>query len=200
MRSAQRQPLVHGEPFELVEDREVSRIDRVAPVRPPERHHVDRRRLLLERMDLGRGRLGPQHRVVVQEEGIPRRPCGMRRRERELVEVVRDRLDLAVVAHFVTEAEEGVLDQPARLRDRMELAERECLAGQRDVDDVVPERPVELLARDPVRRDLLRCFELRTDVIERPSGLAVADLAQRLRERGAAAEVADVDFGELLGR
>ena len=59
---------------------------------------------------------------------------------------------------------------------------------------------VELLARDPVQTRLFRCFQLRPDVIERPSGLAVADLAQRLRERGAAAEVADVDFGELLGR
>ena len=48
----------------------------------------------------------------------------MRRPERELLEVVLDGLDLAVVADLVAEAEERILDLAAHLRDRVELAER----------------------------------------------------------------------------
>ena len=48
--------------------------------------------------------------------------AGVRRREGELVEVVLDGLDLAVVADLVAEAEEGVLDHPPDLRDRVEMA------------------------------------------------------------------------------
>ena len=43
----------------------------------------------------------------------------MRGRERELVEVVLDRLDLAVVAHLIAEPEERVFNDPADLRDRV---------------------------------------------------------------------------------
>ena len=49
----------------------------------------------------------------------------MPRVERELVEVVLRRLDLAVVSNLVAEADEGVLDLAARLRDRVQMAERE---------------------------------------------------------------------------
>ena len=119
--------------------------------------------------------------------------------ERELVEVVLDRLDLAVVAHLVAEADEGVLDHAARLRDRMELAERQLLAGERDVDDVVPERPVELFPCDPFRCCLLGFLERGSDVVQRAAALAVSDLAQRLRQCGTTAEVTDVDIGKLLG-
>ena len=64
--------------------------------------------------------------------------------EGELVEVELRRLDLAVVADLVAEAEEGVLDLPPRLRERMQVAEREPLAGERDVDHVLGQRAVEL--------------------------------------------------------
>ena len=64
----------------------------------------------------------------------------MRRTERELVEVVLDRLDLAVVADLVAEAEERVLDLAPHLRDRVQLAERQLLARQRDVDDLLRRR------------------------------------------------------------
>ena len=64
--------------------------------------------------------------------------------EGELVEVVLDRLDLAVVADLVAEAEEGVLDLPPRLGDRVQVPERKLVAGQRDVDDVLGQRAVEL--------------------------------------------------------
>ena len=91
-------PAVDREPFELVEDREVRRVDRVAPVDAAERDHVDRRLALLHDVDLrGRG-LGAQQRVAVEEEGVARRARRVPFRERELVEVVLDRLDLAAVA------------------------------------------------------------------------------------------------------
>ena len=68
----------------------------------------------------------------------------MPRGERELVEVVLGGLDLAVVADLVAEAEEGVLDLAPRLRERVQVAEREPFAGERDVDDVLGQRAVEL--------------------------------------------------------
>ena len=48
----ERQPAVDGEALELVEDRVVRRVDRVAAVAAPDRDHVDRRLALLERVDL----------------------------------------------------------------------------------------------------------------------------------------------------
>ena len=71
---------------------------------------------------------------------------GVRRPEGELVEVVLDGLDLPVVAHLPAEAEERVLDGAAHLGDRMEVTERQLLAGEGDVDDLLAEPPVELLA------------------------------------------------------
>ena len=59
---------------------------------------------------------------------------GMPLRERELVEVELDGLDLPVVPHLVAEAEERVLDRPPDLRDQVELAERRRLAGERHVE------------------------------------------------------------------
>ena len=62
------------------------------------------------------------------------------------------RLDLAVVAHLVAEAEERVLDGAADLRDRVQVAERELLAGERDVDHLVAEAALELLVGERARR------------------------------------------------
>ena len=47
----------------------------------------------------------------------------MRGRERELVEVVVDGLDLAIVDDLVAEPEEGVLDDPAGERRRVQRPE-----------------------------------------------------------------------------
>jgi len=41
-------------------------------------------------------------------------------------------------------------------------------------------------------------IELRAQRVQRQAGLAVADAAQRLRQRRLAAEVAHVDVGKLL--
>jgi hypothetical protein len=196
----ERQPLVDGEPLELVEDREVRRVDRVAAVRAPDRDHVDRRLALLERMDLRRRRLRAQHGAVVEEEGVARRPRGMRVREGELVEVVRDRLHLAVVAHLVAEAEERVLDQPPHLRDRMQLPLRQRLTGERDVDDVLRQGTVELFFRNPSCRALLSVLELSAKSVEDATAVAVANVTKRLGKGRLPPQVANVDVRELLGR
>ena len=72
------------------------------------------------------------------------RARGVPRVEGELVEVELDGLDLAVVADLVAEPEERVLDLAPGLRDRVQVAERQLLAGERDVDDVLGKAPLEL--------------------------------------------------------
>ena len=128
---------VDGEPLELVEDREARRGDLVPPVDAAERDHVDRRLLRLHDVDLRRRRLRAEQPLRVEEERVAGRARRVRGREGELVEVVVDGLDLAVVDDLVAEPEEGVLDDPARQRRRMERARGALLAGQRDVDDVL---------------------------------------------------------------
>ena len=93
-------------------------------------------------MDLRRRGLRPQEPLVVEEERRPMRAGRMPRGERELVEVVLGGLDLAVVTDLVAEAEEGVLDLAPRVGERVQVAEREPFAGERDVDDVLGERAV----------------------------------------------------------
>ena len=64
--------------------------------------------------------------------------------ERERVEVVLDRLDLRVVVDLVAHAEEHVLDLALHLRDRVQLPERQLLARERDVDELLRSAPLEL--------------------------------------------------------
>ena len=137
--------------------------------------------------------------MLVEEEGRPRRARRVPRVERELVEVVLDRLDLAVVADLVAEAEEGVLDLAASLRDRVQVAERELLAGQRDVDDLLGQ------ACGRARRARARCARSATALssalaerVQRHPRLAVAHPAQGLRELALAPEVADARLLELV--
>ena len=58
----------------------------------------------------------------------------------QLVEDVLDGLDLVAVDDLVAEADEDVLDLPADLRDRVEPAARDALAGKRDVDALLESR------------------------------------------------------------
>ena len=134
--------------------------------------------------------------VVVEEERVARRAGRVRRRERELVEVVLDRLDLAVVAHLVAEPEERVLDGAPHLRDRMEVAERQLLARQRDVEHLVAQAPVELLVGELVLPLGDRGLETLADPVQEHPALAIAHLAQRKREVALAAEVLDAHLLE----
>ena len=133
----EREVAVDGEALELVEDREARRRDLVAAVDAAERDHVDRRRLRLHDVDLGRRRFRPEQADGIDEERVARRARRVRRAERELVEVVVDGLDLAVVDHLVAQAEKGVLDDPACQRRRVQRPEMPLLAGKRHVDDVL---------------------------------------------------------------
>src|SRR5262249_23442770 len=86
--------------------------------------------------------------------------------------------------------EERVLDLPARLRDRVQVAEREGLAGQRDVDDLLRERAVELGPLELGAARVERGFEPAAQAVQGDATLAVADAAQRLGKLALAAQVA----------
>src|SRR5438105_1523230 len=105
------------------------------------------------------------------------RAARMRRRERELVEVVLDRLDLAVVADLVAEAEEGVLDDAADVRRRVERPNGQLVSRQRDVEAVGAQPLVELGA--PQLRFALgeRSLEPLAHRVQGHPRLAVAYLA-----------------------
>jgi hypothetical protein len=130
----ERDPLVDGEAFDLVEDRRVRGIRGVAPVDAAEGGDVDGRLLRLHRADLGRGRLRAQHRLVVEEQRRERRAGRVPGRERERVEVVVGGLDLATVDDAVAEPEEDVLDLPPDLRDQVQAPALVAGGGQGDVD------------------------------------------------------------------
>ncbi len=133
---AERDALVDGEALDLVEGRRVRRVGRVPPVDAAERDDVDGRLLRLHRPDLRRRRLGAEHRLVVEEERLQRRPRRVPRREVERVEVVARRLDLPAVDDRVAEPEEDVLDLAPDLRDEVEVpapdrARRACVTSTR---------------------------------------------------------------------
>ena len=196
----ERDAAVDGEPLDLVEDRAVRRVGGVPPVRAAEGDDVDGRPLRLHDPDLRRRGLRPQYRLRVEVERGERRASRMPWREVQRREVVVGRLDLATVHDPVAEPEEDVLDLAADLRDQMQVAAPAALAGERDVDDArraaagrAPRAPA---PRDGPRRPLQPPAQL----VQRHAGLAVAHLAQRLRELGASAEEADAHALELVGR
>ena len=123
----------------------------------------------------------------------------MPRIEGELVEVVLGGLDLAVVADLVAEPEEGVLDLAPGLRDRMQVAERQALARERDVDDVFGERTVELGALEGGLAGGDRGFDRLAGRVERDARLAVTNLAESELQVAAPAEKADAQLLELGG-
>ena len=189
MRSASVMPLVDGEALELVEDREVRRVDRVAPVDAADRDHVDRRPALFHLVDLRRRRLRAEQRLLVEEERVARRARRMPVGEAERVEVVAGRLDLAAVDDLVAEAEEDVLDVAAHERRRVERAARaqlrrpEQLGRQRHVDALGREPLLELGARELLLAGGERRLDRLAHGVERHAGLAVAHVAQRELER-----------------
>jgi SAM-dependent methyltransferase len=128
------------------------------------------------------------------------RPRRMRRLESELVEVVVGGLDLAIVAHLVPEPEERVLDRAARLRDRVQMSNRERLSGQRDVDDLLAQPPVELVVGEDAPVLLDGRLEALPDAVEEHAGLAIAHASQRLCKLALATEVAHTRLFELVRR
>ena len=192
----ERDPPVDGEPLDLVEDRRVRRVERVAAVGAAERDEVDRWLLRLHRPDLrGRG-VGAQQRARVEIEGVAGIPGGVRLGLVEGVEVVPDGLDLAAVVDLVAHPEEDVLDPAAQLGDQVQAAAAKRLAGQRRV-----ERLSVLLCRGRELGLALRECRLdrRSRGVQRHPGLPVAHLAQRQLQLALAAEVADAQLLERVG-
>ena len=118
--------------------------------------------------------------------------------EGELVEVVLRRLDFSVVPDLVAETDEGVFDLAACLRDRVQVAERQPLAGERDVDDVLGQGAVELGALQLGLASGNGSFDGNADGVQRHSGVAVAHLAERQLQVARAPEVADAELLELV--
>ena len=113
-------------------------------------------------------------------------------RERELVEVELDRLDLPVVPHLVAQPEEGILDGSPDLRDQVQLSQRPLLAGKRDVEvDVLHDVGGELALAL-----LQRLLDPGTRCVQRHPGLAVTYFAQRELEWALAPEVANAELLE----
>jgi len=79
----------------------------------------------------------------------------------------------------------------------VQAAERELLAGKRDVDDLLAQAAVELLVGERALARVDRGLEPLPDAVEQHPALAVAHAAERLDDRGFAAEVTDADLLEL---
>jgi len=94
-------------------------------------------------------------------------------------------------------AEEDVLDLAADLGQQVQAAAVDPDARDRDVDAA---HIGEAGAGDPRGGLLMGRIELRAQRVQRQAGLAVADAAQRLRQRRLAAEVAHVHIRELVDR
>ena len=131
-------------------------------------------------------------RVPSKKKVSRSRPRGMPLRERELVEVELDRLDLPVVPHLVAQPEEGILDGSPDLRDQVQLSQRPLLAGKRDVEvDVLHDVGGELALAL-----LQRLLDPGTRCVQRHPGLAVTYFAQRELEWALAPEVANAELLE----
>ena len=82
----------------------------------------------------------------------------------------------------------------------MEVAERELLAGESDVDDVLRQLAVEL---GPLERRLARLdggFDRLARRVQRHARLALANLPERLLQLASAPDVAHAQLVQLGGR
>ena len=151
-------------------------------------------------MDLGRRGLGAEQALVVEEERVAWRPRRVRRPNASLSKLYSDGLDLAVVADLVAEAEEGVLDDPPGLRDRVQVPERELVARKRDVDALLRQPPVELGPRELGIAAVDGSLEPLAERVQRHAGLAVAHFAQRKLELAFPPEVLDAHALDVVRR
>src|SRR2546430_16281189 len=111
----------------------------------------------------------------------------MGRLEGERVEVVFVGLDLRVVPDLVAEAEERVLDDAADLGDRVQMADRQVLARQRDVDNLVAEAAGELLVLEQLLALRDGGLEALAGALQEHAGLSVAGAPGRPGELALAA-------------
>ena len=138
---------VDRESLDLVELRRVRGVGRVGPVHAPGDDDVQRRRVALHRPDLHGARVRPQQHLVGHVERVGLLPRRVRWWGVERGEVVKDGLDLGSLRDVEPEADEHLLDLPARLRQQVQPAEvRERVGRERDVDPVLLEPCVQLFA------------------------------------------------------
>ena len=121
-------------------------------------------------------------------------------------EVVVLELDLGPLGDAIAEPDEDVLDRPLGLREQVGDAARDGQAGQRDVDGVLGEAPLELGRRElGLARGVLGLEPLAHAVQRRAAWAALArlerrDAAQRERHRRGAAEHGHARGLELVAR
>ena len=137
-----------------------------------------------------------QQRLRVQIEGVARIAGGMRLGLVECVEVVPDGLDLAAVVDLVAHPEEDVLDPATQLRDQVEAAAAERLAGKGRVE--------RLLLRLGGRLELRlaaceRVLDPGARGVQRDPRLAVAHLPQRQLELALPPQIAQPELFERVG-
>ena len=119
--------------------------------------------------------------------------------EVEAVEVVSRRLHLAAVDDPVAETEEDVLHLATDLGDQMEPTPRVPAHGQRHVDALLGEPPVELGTRERRVAVVDRRLDPHAGRVQAHARLAVPHLAQRELERALPAKVLDPDRLDLVG-
>ena len=136
----EREALVDRQTLDLIEDRQVRGVGRLAPVDAPRTDDVDGRWLRLHRSDLRRRGLGPQQELGMpgdrDVEGVPRRAGGVIRGDVEGLEVVPVVLDLGTFHHAVPESEEDVHDLVLGERHRVERAGARTPPRQGQIDPV----------------------------------------------------------------
>ena len=124
---------VDDQPLDLVEDRHVGGVGRVAPVDAAGHDDVDGRRLALHHPDLHGRRVGAQHHAaglaVVDEQRVPLLRAGWSGRHVQGGEVVPVALDLGAFGDGEAEADEHVLEALVGLGHEVGVAARRPAAS-----------------------------------------------------------------------
>jgi hypothetical protein len=180
---AHRDPLVDGQPLDLVEDRAVRGVVRVGAEDPAGADDVDRRPAGQHGAGLDRRGVGAQHEVVLGRFGPERVLHGPRRvvgPEVEGVEVEPLGLEDRALGDLPAHGHEDVGDQLRASGDGVPGALGNPVGGQGDVDG--------LLDQDPLRLLLLEHrLPLDQRLLHRPPGVtdALAGLLAGRRRQGA---------------
>jgi hypothetical protein len=148
---------------------------------------------------MNRRGLRAQDELVAQIQGVEGRACDVCGGHVQRVEEVARCDDLRPFDDLVAEPEEGVLDLAADLRDQVEMAPRDRVSGQGDVDSLGRQDVLELLPLQLGPPFLDSALERLAKRVQSHAGLAVSDLAQSLFQLTAPAEVADARGVEVLG-
>ena len=202
-----RQPLVHRQALDLVEDRGVGGVQLVGAEGTADRDDVDRQVALEQRTDLHRRGVGAQHlpRPVRRDvEGVLLAARRMVRREVQRVEVELLGLDLGPLGQLPAHRDEGVGDVLGQDGDRVAGADRLTRRRQRHVDALGHQHGG--VALGPQRGEPLVVAPLRlgardVDPLARVGTVGLGQRAERLagqRDRRTVAEVLGLGAGQRV--